>query len=203
MDAMSQTIERSKHRGFRASLWVIVGLLLASTAAPVVAVAAYIVFWTVVPAYSASTQIAELQATLTLRFYYIWDEQADRGRYLYVGTPDGATRIAMQAFDWAHNSRTGIYITPERDIGIIGPFGDEYMASLDPPRMTAARGPSEDWSYLGAFDFEILQGGARRLRFVRATEQAECIPMRGLGIESDQVRKTARRGDCDHYVSEK
>lgn len=203
---MSQSIDHSKPRarGFRTSLWVIVGLLLASTAAPVVAVAAYIVFWTVVPAYSASTQIADLQAILTLRFYYIWDEQADHGRYLYVSTPGGKTRIAMKAFDWAHNSRTSIYVTPERKIGIIGPIGDDYLASLDPPQTTTASGPSDDWSYLGAFDFQLLQGGARRLRFVSAAEQAECIPMVGADIEDYQVRKTARQRDCDHYyVSEK
>ena len=200
---MSQTVDHSKPRGFRTSLWVIVGMLLASTAAPVVAVAAYIAFWSVVPAYSGSTQIADLQASLTLRFYYIWDEQADHGRYLYISAPGGKTRIAMTAFDWAHNSRTSIYVTPERKIGIIGPIGDDYLASLDPPQTMTARGPSDDWSYLGAFDFQLLGGGARRLRFVSAAEQAECIPMRGTDIEDHQVRKAARQRDCDHYVSEK
>jgi hypothetical protein len=201
MDAMSETIDHSKPRvgGFRTSLGGIVGLLLASTAAPVVAVAAYIAFWSVVPAYSASTQIADLQATLTLRFYYIWDEQADRGRYLYVSTPGSKTRIALKAFDWAHNSRTSIYLTRERKIGIVGPIGDDYLVSSDPLQTTTARGASYDWSYLGAFDFQLLQGGARRLRFISAAEQAECIPMRGVGIESDQVRKMARQRDCDHY----
>ena len=199
---MSQTIDHSKPRGFRTSLWVIVWLLLGSTAAPVVAFAAYIAYWSVVPAYSASTQIADLQASLTLRFYYIWDEQADRGRYLSISMPGGTTRIAMKAFDWAHNSRTSIYVTPERKIGVIGPIGDDYLVSSDPPQSMTARGPSDDWSYLGAFDFQLLQGGARRLRFVSAAEQAECIPMVGADIEVDQVRKTARQRYCDHYVSE-
>jgi hypothetical protein len=109
----------------------------------------------------------------------------------------------MTAFDWAHNSRTSIYVTPERKIGIIGPIGDDYLASLDPPQTMTAREPSDDWSYLGAFDFQLLGGGARRLRFVSAAEQAECIPMRGTDIEDHQVRKAARQRDCDHYVSEK
>jgi hypothetical protein len=200
---MSQTMDHSKPRGFRTSLWVIVWLLLGSTAAPVVAFAAYIAYWSVVPAYSASTQIADLQASLTLRFYYIWDEQADHGRYLSMTTPGGRIRIAMTAFDWAHNSRTSLYVTPERRIGIIGPIGDDYLVSLDRPLTTTARGPSDDWSYLGAFDFQLLEGGARRLRFVSAAEQAECIPMVGADIEDDQVRKMARQRNCDHYVSEK
>jgi hypothetical protein len=201
---MSQTFDHSRPGGFRTSLWVIVWLLLGSTAAPVVAFAAYIAFWSVVPAYSASTEIADLQTTLTLRFYYIWDEQADHGRYLYMRTPAGKIRIAMTAFDWAHNSRTSIYVTPERKIAIIGPIGDDYLASLDPPQTMIAKGPSDDWSYLGAFDFQLLQGGARRLRFVSAAEQAECIPMVGADIEDQQVRKAARQRHCDHtYVSEK
>jgi hypothetical protein len=200
---MSQTMDRSKTGGFRTSLWVIVAMLLASTAAPVVGFAAYIAFWSLVPAYSASTAIADLQATLTLRFYYIWDEQADRGRYLSISTPGGATRIAMKAFDWARNSRTSIYLTPEHKIGIIGPIGDDYLVSSDPLQTVTAKGPSYDWSYLGAFDFQLLEGNGRRLRFVSAEEQAECIPMAGAGIEGDQVRKMARQLYCDHYVSER
>ena len=200
---MSQTMDHSKPRGFRTSLWVIVGMLLVSTAAPVVTVAAYIAFWSLVPAYSASTGIVDLRTILTLRFYYIWDEQADRGRYLSITTPDGTTRIAMRAFDWAHNSRTSIYVTPERKIGIIGPIDDDYLVSSDSPQTMRAGGYSDDWSYLGAFDFQLLPGGAQRLRFVSAAEQAECIPMVGAEIENDQVRKAARQRYCDHYVSEK
>jgi hypothetical protein len=196
-------MDHSKAGGFRTSLWVIVGMLLASTAAPVVSVAAYIAFWSLVPAYSASTAIVDLRTTLTLRFYYIWDEQADRGRYLSISTPSGTTRIAMRAFDWAHNSRTGIYVTPERKIGIIGPIDDDYLVSSDPLQSMTAREPSDDWSYLGAFDFQLLPGGAQRLRFVSAAEQDECIPMAGADIEGDQVRKMARQRYCDHYVSEK
>ena len=184
----------------RASIRVSVWVLLFSTPAPVLPVAAYIAFWSLVPAYSAGAMISDLQTTLTLRFYYIWDEQSDRGRYLSITTPGGTTKIAMKAVDWAHNSRTSIYVTPERKIGIVGPLGDDYMASPDSLQTVTARGPSYDWTYLGAFDFELLQDNARRLRFVSADEQAECIPMRGAEIESDQVRKMARQGECDHYV---
>jgi hypothetical protein len=105
----------------------------------------------------------------------------------------------MKAFDWAHNSRTSIYVTPERKIGIVGPTGDDYLASLDPLQTVTAKGPSYDWTYLGAFDFELLQGKSQRLRFVGAAEQAECIPMRGADIARDQVRKIARQSECDHY----
>jgi hypothetical protein len=200
---MSQAINLSNplSEGLRASIRVSVWVLLASTAAPVVAVAVYIAFWSLVPAYSASTVIADLQTTLTLRFYYIWDQQTDRGRYLSMTTPGGTTRIAMKAVDWAHNSRTSIYVTPERKIGIVGPIGDDYLTSSDPLQTVTAKGPSYDWTYLGAFDFQLLQGNARRLRFVSAAEQAECIPMGSADIRSDQVRKIARQGECDHYTA--
>ena len=199
---MSQAIPLSRPytQGLRASIRGSVWMLLASTAAPVVAVAVYIAFWSLMPAYSASTVIADLQTILTLRFYYIWDQQTDRGRYLYVTTPGGSTRIAMKAFDWAHNSRTSIYVTPERKIGIVGSIGDDYLTSLDPLQTVTAKGPSYDWTYLGAFDFQLLQGNARRLRFVSAAEQPECIPMRGADVARDQVRKIARQNECDHYV---
>ena len=186
--------------GLRPSIRVSVWVLLVSTAAPVVAVALYIAFWSLMPAYSASTVVADLQTTLTLRFYYIWDQQTDRGRYLYVTTPGGATRIAMKALDWAHNSRTSLYVTPDRKIGIVGPTGDDYLVSPDPLQTVTATGPSYDWTYLGAFDFELLQDNGRRLRFVSAAEQPECIPMQNADIESDQVRKMARQRACDHYV---
>jgi hypothetical protein len=47
----------------------------------------------------------------------------------------------------------------------------------------------------------LLQGNSRRLRFVSAAEQIECIPMRGADIRIDQVRKIARQSECDHYVA--
>jgi hypothetical protein len=86
-----------------------VGFVLAFPAA----IAAWFLYYKIVPAYSASTYISETQTTLTLRFYYTEDENADHGRYLYVSSPNGAIRIAMTAFDWAHNSRTSVYLTPQ------------------------------------------------------------------------------------------
>jgi hypothetical protein len=105
---------------FRLLLMVLLVAAAVLVLAPLAAIAVWIAYWKVVPVYSASTQLTDLQTTLTLRFYYTWDENTDHGRYLYVTAPNGSTEIAMTAFDWAHNSRTSIYLTPQRKIGIIG-----------------------------------------------------------------------------------
>jgi hypothetical protein len=184
---------------FRSLLMLLLVAAAAFVLIPLAAIAVWIAYWKVVPVYSASTQLADLRTTLTLRFYSTEDESADHGRYLYVTAPNGSTEIAMTAFDWAHNSRTSICLTPQRKIGIIGPVGDDYLLSLDPLKTDAAREPSDDWTYLGAFDF---QGGPRveyQLRFVSAAEQAECIPMRGGPISDFEVRKAARQENCSHY----
>jgi hypothetical protein len=168
---------------------------------PLVSVfAAWVAYWTVVPVHSASTKIADLETDLTLRFYYTWDENTDSGRYLSISAPSGRIKVAITAFDWAHNSRTSIYVTPQRKIAVLAPSGSDYLVSLDPPAATTPIGASDDWSYLGAFDFQGGDADGPSLRFVSAAEQAECIPMRLEGPYEDYgVRTKARQRDCSHY----
>jgi hypothetical protein len=163
----------------------------------VIVVAGLFVHSAVVPAHSASTRIPDLNTDLTLRFYSTWGN-TDSGRYLYVHTPRGRTRIYMAAFDWAHNARTSIYLTPERKIAFLGPEGDDYLVSLDTLTATkVAAGASENWSYLGAFDFQFAEDGGRPLRFVSAAEQAECIPMLREGpYQADKARMSVRQRNC-------
>jgi hypothetical protein len=184
---------------FRATVALVLTAPLVVVLPPLAVVVACIAYWNVVPAHSASTQIADLKTNLTLRFYYTWDENTDHGRYLYINAPSGRITIAMTAFDWAHNSRTSIYLTPERKIAVLGPMGDDYLVSLDPPTTNVATGQSESWSYLGAFDFQLAESGEQRLRFVSAAEQAECIPMLGDAVKDYQARKAARERSCNHY----
>ena len=169
----------------------------------VIVVAGWIAHSAIVPAHSASAKIPDLGADLTLRFYYTWDENADAGRYLYVNAPSGRIRIAMTAFDWAHNSRTSVYLTPERKIVVLGPAGDDYLVSLDPLTTKVAAGVSENWAYLGAFDFQPAEDGGRPLRFVSAAEQAECIPMLSEGpYQAYKTRTSARQRNCSHYYGQ-
>lgn len=160
-----------------------------------------------VPAHSASTTIPDLKTELTLRFYYTWDESTDSGRYVYVDTPRGRIRVHMTAFDWAHNARTNVYLTPEQKISILGPAADDYLVSLDSLTAKAvaakpAAGASENWTYLGAFDFELAKDGGRLLRFFGAAEQAECIPMLMEGpYQTYTIRTSARQRTCPYVDS--
>ena len=62
------------------------------------------------------TRIELLKAVVKLQFFYMWYEARDAGRYLTIQTPRGQITVRMHAFDWAHNSRTSLYITPDRGI---------------------------------------------------------------------------------------
>ena len=168
-------------------------IVVAIPLAPIVALLAWATF---VPAYSASTFIASLRTNLTLCFYYTWDENTGRGRYLYVNGPTGSLRLAMTAFDWAHTGRTSLYLTPQREIGVLGPMDDDYVISLDPLRSRPLREAPKGWVYLGAFDYEWSPFNERRLRFIGAEEQAECIPMRSDEDWSRRARASARHPGC-------
>jgi hypothetical protein len=175
-------------------------LPLAVLLAPVLPIVALLAYALIFPAHSASVVIPELEARLLLRFYYTWGDES--GRHLTVATPRGHLTINMTAFDWAHNSRTSVYLTPDNKLAVLGPTGDDYVVSLHPPNSGRAfRLASETWTYLGAFDYD-LSHGARALRFVTAAEQAECIPMLMEVVHYDWApRNAARQRSCKHYVA--
>jgi len=179
----------------------VVAVIVFSLSLPIVLPALFFAYIKWVPPYAASMAIPDLHAEMTLRFFYVWDVSIDAGRYLTIRAPGGRKTIAMTAFDWAHNSRTSIYRTPDGEIAILGPIGDDYL--LSPGTMKVVQvyaADSEHWIYLGAFDYEHFQHG-RELRFFRADEQPECIPMVGLEIYATQARYVARQRDCGAYVS--
>jgi hypothetical protein len=210
---MAETTEDSSPAGRRWNpVAVTIALLLLAPLALILLVfivlAGLFVHSAIVPAHSASTTIPDVKTELTLRFYYTWDESTDSGRYLYVDTPRGRIRVYMTAFDWAHNARTSIYLTPERKIAILGPAADDYLLSLDSLTAKAlaakpAAGASENWTYLGAFDFEVARGSGRLLRFVSAAEQAECIPMlMDVPYEAYKIRTSARQLTCPYVETQ-
>jgi hypothetical protein len=156
----------------------------------------------IVPDHTATARIPDLDTDLTLRFYSTWADN-DSGRYLYINTPRGKIKIYMTAFDWAHNARTSIYLTPERRIAVLGPMGDDHLVSVDTLTTSnvAAASESEKWAYIGAFDFQFAEDGRRPLRFVSAAEQAECIPMRWERPDQTyKVRASVRQNNCHHVL---
>ena len=201
-EKVDQAVPPERHRVLALLLWLPVFLLKATIFLVVLLVAVvsiFIVYYRVVPAYSASAQIGDLQTTVTLRFFYTLGDEDD-GRYLYVTAPSGVTKIALPGFDWAHYSRTSIYLTPDHKIGIVSPLLGEYLLPPNTLKTTIASQPSSDWTYLGAFDFE--GGGAeRQLQFVSATEQVECIPTGGLDIQNFAFREAARHENCTRLRS--
>jgi hypothetical protein len=178
----------------------VIAVIVFTLSLPIVLPALFVAYISWVPPYSARMAISDLHAEMTLRFYYVSDVSTETGRYLTISAPGGRKTIAMTAFDWAHNSRTSIYRTPDGEIAILGPIGDDYLVSPDTMKVVQRyAADSERWIYLGAFDYERFQHG-RELRFFRTDEQPECIPMVGLDIHATQARYAARKRDCNIYV---
>ena len=154
-----------------------------------------------VPAHSASFHIDEVDTTVSLSFYWVWDETRDDGRYFSVRAPTGTIKHKMCGFDWAHWSRTSIYLTNDRGLAILGFHDCDYFIPL--PRLTVTRSApaqSDAWRYLGAFDLVHSStgvAGTRHMRFIPAAEQAECIIMGGSNFVHDgMTRKHARQPRC-------
>jgi hypothetical protein len=188
-------------RGF-----ITIGKLLALLAAPFVLLA--LLFWGVIayfyvstklgpPVHSSRITLPGLNATVTLEFYMIWDVTQESGRFLSISTPHGSARGEIAGFDWVHNARTSLYETPQRDVAVLGPMGDDYIIHLQTPELTTLSNftSSEGWTYIGAFD---LAGYNHSLQFFPALQQPECIPMR---MEEDpswlkMSRGEYRKRDC-------
>jgi hypothetical protein len=164
---------------------------------PVILAVTAIIYTELVPAYSAEVYIKEIDATVAHKFYWVWDEMKNNGRYLTVRALSGGVTANICGFDWAHWARTSVYLTEDRAVAVLGPQQCDYI--VRPPYRTmdrAFRLPSDHWTYLGAFDFDS-SGSHRVLRFIPALEQRECIPMRGEHIGDDwSPRNGARKERC-------
>jgi hypothetical protein len=164
---------------------------------------------------SAEVEIKERQATVKLTFDYIDGpigivDENNSGRFLTVTFPRARISHRLCGYDWAHYGRTGIYVIPGENLAVLGVGGCDYLVSrhpLDISRM--GRVTSDDWVYLGAFDWasRILPtrgaqiGGRHRVfRFIPAAEQGECI-IDG-SPPSWAARLSARRPSCPSLPEE-
>ena len=149
------------------------------------------------PVHSASVFIPELNATIKLDFYMVWDETQESGRYLTVSSQEASVRSQIYGFDWVHNARTSVYETPDRKIVVLGPVGADYV--IDPRRgelkSLSSFASSVGWNYIGAFDFGRAY---HTLHFFPASQQPECIPMLTSRDESwpKMSRAEYRKEDC-------
>jgi hypothetical protein len=128
------------------------------------------------PTFSANLEIKEPAATITLKFYGVWDVAGTDGRYLTVATPRGQITRAMCGFDWIHYSETKIYLSPDRKVAIVGPNSCNYLVSLYPLGMMEVNNlPPTGSTYLGAFGLVQLAAHPDKfeLRFAPAIEVNE------------------------------
>jgi hypothetical protein len=149
------------------------------------------------PAHSARVFIPELNATIKLDFYMVWDVTQESGRYLTVSTQKASVRSQIYGFDWVHNARTSVYETPERKIVVLGPVGADYVVDpqLGELKNLSSFASSVGWKYVGAFDFGRAY---HTLHFFPASQQPECIPMLTSRDESwpNMSRAEYRKEDC-------
>src|SRR6202030_1236669 len=155
---------------FRAFLLTVLAFLFAPIVVAALALTSYVVWWTFVPKHSANVKIKELNTTIALQFYLTI---GGTGRYLTVNTPYGWITENICGFDWAHWSRTSIYLTEDQKIAVLGPTYCDYLISTNPVEMTRAfKIPSENWIYLGAFQLAAYpkHDAPNAFRFVPAGE---------------------------------
>ena len=148
------------------------------------------------PVHSASVFIPELNATIKLDFYMVWDVTQESGRYLTVSTQKASVRSQIYGFDWVHNARTSVYETPDHKIVVLGPVGADYV--IDPRRgelkNLSSFASSVGWNYIGAFDFGRAY---HTLHFFPASQQPECIPILMRGESWPEMsRGEYRKEDC-------
>jgi hypothetical protein len=153
---------------------LLLGGVFAIIAMPVFAFLTEILFYSVFPWHSAEHYVEAIRTNVRLEFYLVWDEAKEDGRYLTISSPAGRKTFEICGFDWAHYSRTNLYLTKDNDIAVEGFDHCDYVVAFAPDMLKLiewrATVPAE-WTYLGAF--EIVADGPRRekkLRFIDASE---------------------------------
>jgi hypothetical protein len=127
----------------------------------------------------------------------VWGNTTSDGRFeLLVENGYGEARHTLWE-DWGPAQRVSLYLTPKGWLVALGGGGMDQMFDLQPdlpPRWVedADRwaGDGADWTYIGAVD-----RAADSLRFYSAAEQAECVPMFGVG-ESPYRKAHQAEGFC-------
>jgi hypothetical protein len=143
----------------------------------------FVLYHVFVPVFSENFRIPGYDVTVRLEFFRTNDTFRDgmqeSGRYLTLTTSHGRIVYNMPGWDWPHRARTSLYLADGKSIAILGPDGEDILIDTDQLKVSRAfRIPSDDWTYLGAFDFvqPIVGGYDRSLRFIPAAKQAECVP---------------------------
>jgi hypothetical protein len=141
------------HGVHHAPAWRIWRTLAFVLALPILVPASCVLYIDLVPAHSASIYVKEANTTVSLSFYWLWDETpSNSGRFITVRSPRGTIKHEMCGFDWAHWSRTRLYLTDDRKIAVRG--FSECLDFVSPDLIVTQEIPtgSKGWRYLGEFD---------------------------------------------------
>ena len=190
---MDRTEQRLSNSDKPIGIWQSLLLLVLALPLGVILVLAltisgYLLFTQLVPAASAKAFVAELNTSVRLELFWVLDVRNSSGRYLVIDSPKGRISGNIAGFDWAHWSRTSLYLTEDRKIAVLGVVYSDYI--IDPSNLTienlAGSVASDGWTYLGAFD------GGLDLKFIPATAQRECNPTR-MSEETPLLQGAARQ----------
>ena len=173
---------------------------------PFLLIAAALIGWVTytnfVPAFSASVPLPQVATTLQLEFFRVNELLGggliQSGRYLTLTSPRGRVTYNMPGWDWPHRARTSVYVTQDKKFAVLGPDEEDILIDTEQSKISRAfRIPSQDWTYLGAFDFvqPVIGGYDRNLRFIPAAEQDECVPTDSLANET-WPRNEQRKERC-------
>jgi len=176
-------------------VFVVCGIMAVGIALPILAFVGYAGYHTLFPHYSAETSVPSTDAKLRLDCFLTADGR-NAGLYLVATTSrGGAVSTTLSTTECVHVARTSIYLVDDGSIAVLGPTESDYRLSLKPLRFTPERPESltENWQYLGAFDFVEAKNAARRLRFFNAQEGPECIPMAMAQVDWGRLARAAAR----------
>lgn len=175
--------------------WVALGVIVVPVCLIILLVVGGYTYDRFVPSDSVEVPVEGTGATLVLRLYATSPiGKAEYDRELIIKSSGELLKQSMMS-DWGGASRTSLYLTPEKNIVILGPAHDDYLITFNPLKATTRfRLPSGQWTYLGAFARDP-KSRLFVLRFFGAEEQSECIPTLG-GDLGGPHRSSAYRDRC-------
>ena len=156
---------------------VVVAIMCGVAVVPALGLSLYVGYYMMVPRYSALASFEQYGFNVRLDLYLTDDEARDSGRYLSVISGGSYHTFTLPGWGWSHRARTSLYRIDENHIAVLSPMGTDDKITLKPFAVEPAVSQgSEQWQYLGAFDFTFPPAERPRLDFFDA-HLAECIPM--------------------------
>jgi hypothetical protein len=179
---------------------LVIAIMCGVAVVPAAAVSLYTAWYMMVPRYSAVRDFDKYGFNVRLDLFLTDNEAHDSGRYLSVIHDNGYYTTMIPGWDWAHRARTGLYRIDDNHLAVLSAQGHDEEITIKPfaimPIKKGAR--SDNWEYLGAFDFIFPPRTGARLEFFDPQKLAECVPMGNDDPAgwTKEPRAQARRAAC-------